>query len=227
MIRNADWILDLGPEGGEDGGRIVGEGRPAKIAKTPGSFTGEFLARYYASHNGKLEEITSDEVSTRTVRSCGMAGHSERPNGSRRIMQLPFGDFISAIQLRRKCKRRNGQQENPPARNRCAHEHIPRTIAERARGFTRRRRRRTAFHRSSRNRKHSGTTRRMDRRARRAQPVSRTRQRPPVYRCASHRPKSFSMIRHLTSNHRRPLSAKSAFRISATSHYWPCSSFSA
>ncbi len=30
VIRNADWILDLGPEGGEDGGRIVGEGRPAK-----------------------------------------------------------------------------------------------------------------------------------------------------------------------------------------------------
>jgi excinuclease ABC subunit A len=57
VIRNADWILDLGPEGGEDGGRIVGEGRPAKIAHTPGSYTGEFLARYYASHNGKLEEI--------------------------------------------------------------------------------------------------------------------------------------------------------------------------
>ena len=43
MIRNADWILDLGPEGGEDGGRVVGEGRPAKIAATPGSYTGQFL----------------------------------------------------------------------------------------------------------------------------------------------------------------------------------------
>ncbi len=32
VIRNADWVIDLGPEGGEDGGRIVGEGRPAKIA---------------------------------------------------------------------------------------------------------------------------------------------------------------------------------------------------
>jgi excinuclease ABC subunit A len=60
VIRNADWILDLGPEGGEDGGRVVGEGRPAKIAKTPGSYTGEFLARYYTSHNGKLAEITSE-----------------------------------------------------------------------------------------------------------------------------------------------------------------------
>jgi len=59
VIRNADWIIDLGPEGGEDGGRIVGQGRPAKIAATPDSYTGQFLARYYASHNGKLEDITS------------------------------------------------------------------------------------------------------------------------------------------------------------------------
>jgi excinuclease ABC subunit A len=60
VIRNADWIIDLGPEGGEDGGRIVGEGRPAKIAATPGSYTGEFLARYYASHDGRLEEIVPE-----------------------------------------------------------------------------------------------------------------------------------------------------------------------
>ena len=59
VIRNADWILDLGPEGGEDGGRIVGEGRPEKIASIPESYTGQFLARYYASHNGKLAEIAS------------------------------------------------------------------------------------------------------------------------------------------------------------------------
>ena len=53
VIRNADWILDLGPEGGEDGGRVVAEGRPAKIAATPGSYTGQFLARYYKSSNGR------------------------------------------------------------------------------------------------------------------------------------------------------------------------------
>jgi excinuclease ABC subunit A len=63
VIRNADWILDLGPEGGEDGGRVVGQGRPARIAATPGSFTGQFLTRYYASVNGKLELLeTEDEI---------------------------------------------------------------------------------------------------------------------------------------------------------------------
>jgi excinuclease ABC subunit A len=55
VIRNADWVIDLGPEGGEDGGRVVGEGRPARIAATPGSFTGQFLTRYYTSNNGHLE----------------------------------------------------------------------------------------------------------------------------------------------------------------------------
>ena len=63
VIRNADWILDLGPEGGEDGGRLVGEGRPAKIAATPGSYTGQFLTRYYTSTNGRLAPLDADEDS--------------------------------------------------------------------------------------------------------------------------------------------------------------------
>jgi excinuclease ABC subunit A len=60
VIRNADWIIDLGPEGGEDGGRIIGEGRPASVAATPGSYTGQFLARYYTGENGRLEPLDVD-----------------------------------------------------------------------------------------------------------------------------------------------------------------------
>ncbi len=47
VIRSADWILDLGPEGGEDGGLLVAKGTPAEIAATLGSHTGEFLRRYF------------------------------------------------------------------------------------------------------------------------------------------------------------------------------------
>jgi excinuclease ABC subunit A len=43
MIKCADWIIDLGPEGGKDGGKIVGEGPPEKIAELPGSYTGQYL----------------------------------------------------------------------------------------------------------------------------------------------------------------------------------------
>jgi excinuclease ABC subunit A len=43
VIKTADWVIDLGPEGGEGGGRIVGEGTPEKIAATPDSHTGRYL----------------------------------------------------------------------------------------------------------------------------------------------------------------------------------------
>jgi excinuclease ABC subunit A len=45
VIKTADWIIDLGPEGGEAGGRIVAQGTPEDVARTKGSFTGEYLAR--------------------------------------------------------------------------------------------------------------------------------------------------------------------------------------
>jgi len=44
VIKTADWILDLGPEGGVKGGEIVAEGTPEKVAKAKGSFTGQYLA---------------------------------------------------------------------------------------------------------------------------------------------------------------------------------------
>ena len=44
VIKTADWVLDLGPEGGEGGGRIVAEGTPEAVAATPASHTGRFLA---------------------------------------------------------------------------------------------------------------------------------------------------------------------------------------
>ncbi len=45
VIRNADWILDLGPEGGEDGGRLVAQGTPEQVARVKKSYTGQTLAK--------------------------------------------------------------------------------------------------------------------------------------------------------------------------------------
>ena len=43
VIRNADWIMDLGPEGGDHGGEIVAEGKPADLARVAHSYTGQVL----------------------------------------------------------------------------------------------------------------------------------------------------------------------------------------
>ncbi|MGQ9667841.1 MAG: excinuclease ABC subunit UvrA, partial [Anaerolineae bacterium] len=45
VIKSADWIIDLGPEGGEAGGRVIAEGTPEEVAQNPNSYTGQFLRR--------------------------------------------------------------------------------------------------------------------------------------------------------------------------------------
>jgi excinuclease ABC subunit A len=52
VIRNADWIIDLGPEGGEEGGRIVAQGTPEQVSKNKKSYTGQALAHYFSNGNG-------------------------------------------------------------------------------------------------------------------------------------------------------------------------------
>ena len=45
VIKNADWIIDLGPEGGEQGGQIVATGTPEEVAQNELSYTGQFLKK--------------------------------------------------------------------------------------------------------------------------------------------------------------------------------------
>ncbi len=52
IIRNADYILDMGPEGGEGGGRVIAHGTPEQISTVAESHTGSFLAKYYATMPG-------------------------------------------------------------------------------------------------------------------------------------------------------------------------------
>ncbi len=52
VIRNADWIIDLGPEGGEEGGRIVAQGTPEQVARNKKSYTGQALAGYFSNGQG-------------------------------------------------------------------------------------------------------------------------------------------------------------------------------
>jgi excinuclease ABC subunit A len=46
LIKIADYVIDLGPEGGVDGGQIVAQGTPEEITKCKASYTGKYLAKY-------------------------------------------------------------------------------------------------------------------------------------------------------------------------------------
>jgi len=51
VIKSADWIIDLGPEGGEDGGRVVAEGAPEEVARIKKSYTGQALRTALNGHS--------------------------------------------------------------------------------------------------------------------------------------------------------------------------------
>jgi excinuclease ABC subunit A len=56
VIKTADWIIDLGPEGGDAGGEIVATGTPEEIARAKGSYTGRYLAEYLESRSERIKK---------------------------------------------------------------------------------------------------------------------------------------------------------------------------
>ncbi len=54
VIKTADWIVDLGPEGGSKGGKIIATGTPEMVAENPQSFTGQFLRQILSKSNELL-----------------------------------------------------------------------------------------------------------------------------------------------------------------------------
>jgi excinuclease ABC subunit A len=60
VIRNADWLIDMGPEGGEEGGRIVAQGTPEQVARVKKSYTGQALAGYFgkAAASSRLPAVS-------------------------------------------------------------------------------------------------------------------------------------------------------------------------
>ncbi|MGY3607031.1 excinuclease ABC subunit UvrA [Bradyrhizobium sp. Leo121] len=62
VIKTADWVIDLGPEGGDGGGEIVAWGPPEDIAKAPRSYTGKFLAPVLKKANSKPRKSSASEA---------------------------------------------------------------------------------------------------------------------------------------------------------------------
>ncbi|MEO8305645.1 MAG: hypothetical protein ABI724_16145, partial [Betaproteobacteria bacterium] len=53
VIKTADWIIDLGPEGGAGGGTILAEGPPEEVAKNGAGYTGRYLKQALDAHTGR------------------------------------------------------------------------------------------------------------------------------------------------------------------------------
>jgi excinuclease ABC subunit A len=56
IIKVADWLIDMGPEGGDAGGRVIAEGTPEDVAQALDSFTGQYLQHYL----GQREAMAGD-----------------------------------------------------------------------------------------------------------------------------------------------------------------------
>jgi excinuclease ABC subunit A len=74
VIKTADYLIDLGPEGGPEGGRIIATGTPEQVAKNPSSATGRYLARL----------LTQKKRGDAVVPGAKLNGTGRRRNGSRR-----------------------------------------------------------------------------------------------------------------------------------------------
>jgi excinuclease ABC subunit A len=88
VVKTADWIIDLGPEGGEGGGRIIATGTPEQVAENPNSFTGRVLKRWLA---GKMIDDAS-KVAEERKKSAS--------NGVSGLKSAPRAELAKAIKVR-------------------------------------------------------------------------------------------------------------------------------
>jgi excinuclease ABC subunit A len=95
VIKVSDWLIDLGPEGGDEGGRVIAVGTPEEVASEPGSYTGHFLAgmlpvkatrtgRAPARAGGRAAASTGAEAAARTgAKTAARAGAKTAARGER------------------------------------------------------------------------------------------------------------------------------------------------
>jgi excinuclease ABC subunit A len=78
VIKTADWIVDMGPEGGNRGGLVVAEGTPEEVAASPDSYTGQFLAPLLATTPAKQPPKRRTRPTARKVPASKSPGRARR-----------------------------------------------------------------------------------------------------------------------------------------------------
>jgi excinuclease ABC subunit A len=80
VIKTADWLIDMGPEGGSKGGMVLATGTPEEIAEVPDSHTGQFL-RHMLGRTGKAKGAPA--ATARAAKANGVNGTRPRATRSR------------------------------------------------------------------------------------------------------------------------------------------------
>ncbi len=83
IIKSSDWVIDLGPEGGVGGGKIVGTGTPEQLARNPHSYTAKYLSRALKGNHNGHKEAASNKAAPARARQGGKTREPTQ-NGSRR-----------------------------------------------------------------------------------------------------------------------------------------------
>ncbi len=67
VIKSADWLIDLGPEGGDAGGHVIAQGTPEEVAENEQSYTGHFLKRMFTEEAVLMNALSSSAVADQVV----------------------------------------------------------------------------------------------------------------------------------------------------------------
>jgi excinuclease ABC subunit A len=84
VIKTADWVLDLGPEGGDGGGRVVAQGTPEEIAASTASHTGRFLREVLARRPAGTPPKASAKTAAKTAAKGADDGKPKAAGAARR-----------------------------------------------------------------------------------------------------------------------------------------------
>ena len=88
VIKSADWLIDLGPEGGDQGGKIIATGTPEQVARNAQSHTGKFLSRVL-NGNGQARAANGQAKRAPNGASKSNGGSSTIANGSKTTQTEP------------------------------------------------------------------------------------------------------------------------------------------
>ena len=89
VIKTADWIIDLGPEGGDGGGEIVAAGTPEDIAAVKRSYTGQFLKPVLARGRRRRRSASGASRRRSSHRILPCTGKGDRPKAALRALPPP------------------------------------------------------------------------------------------------------------------------------------------